>query len=46
VGSDAHPLVEIETEQGRVLVPGVAPYVDWHADGLDLQDPPEGLLPS
>lgn len=46
VGSDAHPLVEIETERGPVLVPGLAPYVHWRADGLDLHDPPDGLLDS
>ena len=47
LGSDASPLVEVDTETvGRILVPAVAPYVHWRPDGLHLEDPPEGLLPS
>lgn len=47
LGNDAHPLVEVETEpEAHVLIPAVAPYVHWRSDGLHLENPPEGLLPT
>ena len=47
LGSDANPVVEVDTEAaGRFLIPALAPYVHWRSDGLHLEDPPEGLLPS
>ncbi len=45
VRSDSsNPLLVIATPAGEVLVPLAAPYVVARSEGIELVDPPEGLL--